>query len=236
MLEKLYRVERQNVDFDKTYDTNDSNYGKNFDFKNHNIFLNSYLQIMKVNDISVDFLVEINNNIYSMGDIYLEKIENAIVTGDFIDIYQVTGNDKHQNQKIHIKWINYFIKSLDENNGFKEFYNGSYLWEFILEFVRCNLFKNAPNRLNSVFFFNDIDSCDYYIKKHLNGIGRKFEIETIQPTNHFKGDMKIIDNIENQIMFEDLFNEFADYWRGKMVSDPIEEIIYQGTYKYTKAV
>jgi len=77
-----------------------------------------------------------------------------------------------------------------------------------------------------VFFFKDIDSCNYYIQEHLSGIGKIYEVAIINEISYFEGDMKIIDNVENQIKFEDLVNEFADYWRGKLTLAPVKEIIF----------
>jgi len=145
MQKKLYRVELDNVEFNKSFDTKNTNYGKSFDFTSHYIFLTTYLEVMKQNDISVDFLVSLNNHICSIGNIYLEKVSKAIVDEYFVDINKVTDNAKHKNQRISLKHINYFIASLDDRNSFKEFLNGIYLWEYLLEFVRLNFFKEAPH-------------------------------------------------------------------------------------------
>lgn len=230
MQQKFYRVECEEVDLSKIYNSNENNYGRKLDFQYYKHFLNVYLSVMKTNNISVDFLISLNNQIVNFGKDYLDKLNNAIVNEEFVDIYKVTGNDKHKNQTISIVSINHFIQSFDRENQFIYFENGAYLWEFLNELVRLNYFKDKPNRLDSVFLFSSIESCNYYISEHLNGIGKIYEVELIEVEKYFETDMRVIDNIENQILFEDVINEFSDYWQGKLTENPIKEIIFQGKY------
>jgi hypothetical protein len=236
MQKKHYRVELNKIDTDKTYHSNDCKYGSSFDFKHYQHFLNSYLQIMFKNNISTDFLPSINNQIYINGNDYLKVLSNSIVNEEYIDIYKVTGNPNHQNQTLPIKYMNEFIQSFDEENKFIEFDNGIYLWETILEIVRESFYKHCPKRLSSIFFFDSISSCNYYISNHLNGIGKIYEIEILETERYFEADMAHIDKIENQILFEDLINEFANYWKGTMSENPVKEIIFQGKYKYKSCI
>ncbi|MCL2328963.1 MAG: hypothetical protein FWC39_10705 [Bacteroidetes bacterium] len=240
-MKNLYRVEFQNIDVNKIYNSDDLNYGSNFDFKHYQHFINTYLQVMyknnrMYNNISVDFLVEVNNQIFMLGNDYLQILSNAIVNEEYIDIHKITENPKHKNQLISIALINEFIQNFDEVNNFIFFDNGMYLWETFLEIVRSNFFNNCPKRLSSVFFFDSLESCNHYITNHLNGIGKIYQIELLETKSFFEADMKIIDNIENQILFEDLLNECADYWSGKMTKKPIKEIIFQGKYKYKNII
>lgn len=232
MKQKFYRVESNNIDLSKIYCSNDRKYGQNLNFENYIHFLNVYFSIMKTNNISVDFLVTLNNNLYLHGNEYIKIIRNAIVNEEYVDIEKITNNIKHKNQFISISSINKFIQSFDEPNNFIFFDNGSYLWEYINECIRLNFFKDKPIRLNSIFLFDNLDSCNYYISRHLNGKGKIYEIELIQIDQLFKSDMKIIDNLENQILFEDLVNEFMRYWKAEYTREPIKEIIFQGKYKY----
>jgi hypothetical protein len=232
MQQKFYRVELNNIDFSKTYCSNDKKYGKSLNFEKYIHFLNVYFSIMKSNNISADFLVTFNNNMFLYGYDYLKEISNAIVNEELIDIQKITNIKQHINQTISISSVNQFVNSFDEQNNFIFFDNGSYLWEYINEAIRLNFFNDKPKRLDSIFLFDNLDSCNYYISNHLHGQGKIYEIELIEMNEFFEADMKIIDNIENQILFEDLVNEFANYWRADFTKEPIKEIIFQGKYKY----
>jgi hypothetical protein len=232
MNKKFYRVETQEVDTEIIQNSYNSRYGKSLDFRNYINFINVYLSIMKQLNISVDFLVLVNNNICSRGDEYLNEISKSIVNENFIDIGKVTEKEEHQGQKMEIKHLNTFVQYFDENRPFRLFDNGTYLWEMTLEMVRMNFFKDKPIRLDSKFFFTDIESCKYYNEKYLNNSGKIYEIEIIKQDSYFEGDMSFIDNIENEILFLDLINEYNDYWKGKLTSKPIKEVIFQGEFKY----
>ena len=232
MQKKYFRVEQNKVEIDKIYSTQNYNFGKSFDFQEYQHFLNTYLRVMQKNNISVDFFVTLNNEIYLNGGDYLKNINNSIINEEFIDIYKVTKNNNHKNQIVSINNINQFVQSFDESNPFIFFGNGTYLWEIVTEFVRTNFFPEKPQRLQSLFLFDNLESCHYYIEKHLNGIGNIYEVEIINIDKIHQADMKIIDNIENHILYEDLINQFADYWRGKTTENEIREVIFQGQYKY----
>lgn len=236
MEKKHYRVELNDVKIGETYNSRSSRYGLKIDFKPYSHFLNTYLKVMKHNNISVDFLVLINNIIFDTGNLDTLRLQDAIVDNNFIDLYKITNSNNHIGQKLEIKYLNYFTQSFDEKNKFINFDNGTYLWETVLEIVRNNLFKENPSRLNSTFFFTEIDNCKYYINKHLEGLGNIYEVEILEAVEYFEGDMNFIDNVQNHILFEDLINKYADYWRGKQTGNPIPEIVFQGKFKYKYAV
>ena len=232
MSKKYFRVEIIDINTDIIYDSFDTRYELNLDFTPYNHFLNTYLSVMKENNISVDFLIAVNNNVFLLGDEYLEILRNAIVDENYIDLQKVTGDQNHKNQKIKTKYVNSFLQSFDHINNFIYFDSGTYLWETTLEIVRLNLCKNKPSRLESKFFFTDIESCNYFNREYLDGFGKIYEIEIVDEIESFKGDMNFIDRIPNHILFEDLINEFADYWRGNHTDKPIQEVIFKGKYKY----
>lgn len=232
MPKKFYRVELSEIDLSKTYSSNDKRFGNSLNFEKYIYFLNIYFSIMKTNNISADFLVLLNNNVFMYGNEYLKIVDEAIIDEVFIDLHKITNIEEHKNQIISILAINQFLQSFDEQNNFIFFDNGSYLWEYINEAIRFNFFREKPKRTDSIFLFDSIESCNYYISNHLNGQGKIYEIELLEKNNIFEADMRIIDNIQNQILFEDLINEFSDYWKGKLTLNPIKEIIFQGSYKY----
>ncbi len=230
--EKYYRVESAEIELGKLFDTSKSNYGKNFDQKDYEKFFEIYFRVMDQLNISVDFLISLSNQIYYHGDNYLKIVSNSIVDEEYIDIFSVTKNINHKNQRIPIALVNEFIQSFDEDNQFVFFNEGTILWEQILEKVRKNNFKNLPNRLDSTFFFDNISSCEYYIDKHLGGIGKMYEIEIIEIEEMFTADMKIIDGVNNQIRMKELIDEFTNYWKGITHENSIRELVFKGAFKY----
>lgn len=232
MNDKYFKVENREIDVNQEYNTQDFNYGKNFDFLKYQHFLNAYARVMYQLDISVDFLVSLNNQIFLNGNDYLGQVRNCIVDEEFIDIYKLTNIPEHKDQRIPLGMVNYFIQSFDAQNQFVFFNNGTLLWEFFLEIVRNSDFSEKPRRLNSTFFFEDLESCNYYIDNHLDGNGKIYEIEIIKPEKLFEADMKIIDNVSNHVKFKDLVKQFQKYWHGELTESPIKEVVFSGRFKY----
>jgi hypothetical protein len=236
MPRKFYRVENSDIDLNKVYISKEYQYGRNLDFSYYEHFLNVYFNVMKYENIPTDFLILINNNIYTLGNDYSKSLNDLIVDEEYLDLYSVTNSINHKGYKISISSLNKFIQSFDQNQQFIFFENGSFLWEFILEIVRFNNFNHLPKRLESIFLFDDIKSCQYYINNHLKGYGKIYEMELLEIEEIFEADMKKIDDIENHILFLDLFNKINDYWNGNFTDNPIKEIIFKGRYKYKKIV
>ncbi|WP_313360783.1 hypothetical protein [Empedobacter sp.] len=232
MEKQYFRVELGPVDTAVIYDTTTKNYGQSLNFAPYVHYLQVYLSVMKSNNISADILPIISNNIYNLQDDYLNQLSQAIVDEEYIDLYELTNLNEHRFQRIPIAWINHFIQSFDEHNQFVYIDNGTYLWEYLSEFVRMNFYPDKPKRLESTFLFDTIESCNYYITKHLRGNGKIYEVELIEIDQLFEGDMKIIDDIPTYILFEDLINEFDAYWQGQEELEPVKEFIFQGKFRY----
>jgi hypothetical protein len=124
------------------------------------------------------------------------------------------------------------LQSFDEDNQFIFFDNGTFLWEYYLEKVRSEEFKHLPKRMVSTFFFDNIESCNYYKNNHLNGIGQIKNIELVETKKTFEGDMNIIDAIENSISRDELLETIRKYWRGEKSDNPITEIVFQGEFRF----
>lgn len=231
MHKELYRVEMMSMDNQKIIDTDFYNYGKSFETDYYDYFLKVYVKIMDKENIPVDVLISINNNIYISGGEYIQKI-NACITGEHLDVFKLTNNDKHLGYLLNLDLIDEFIQNFDENNQFIFFDNGTFLWEYYLEKVRYEEFDHLPKRLLSTFFFDTVYSCNYYKTKHLNGIGQIKNIELIETKNSFQGDMSIIDGIVNSITRDELIDTIRKYWRGEKSSKPVTEIIFQGKFKF----
>lgn len=231
-MKQYYRVELQPLERQHIYDTKNKNYGNSIEFDYYDHFLNTYDRIIEQINLPVDFLVSVNNHIYTTGGAYVDQIENAIDFHGDVDAFSLSGNINHKGYKIPVDLMNDFLQSFDEYNQFVFFDNGTVLWEYYLEKVRAAEFPQLPSRLQSTFFFESVPSCEYYKINHLNKFGQIYEVSLEETQKRFEGDMKLIDKVENSIPYQDLIESFRKYWRGEKTVDPVIETVFQGKFKW----
>ncbi|KZE73355.1 hypothetical protein AV926_18400 [Myroides marinus] len=231
MNDVFYRIGNYNEN-ELFLDSSINNYGQNFTTQ-HDYFLDKYFKIVNKLDLPIDFLISINNGIAIGGDYYIENdIRPAIVQENFVELYKITKNEKHQNIIIPIALLNEFIQSFEI--PFELFLAGNYLWEKYFEIVRNKIFPNLPKRKDSIFLFDSIESCRYYINQHKNGYGDIFQVELLETKELFKADMNIYENINESITYNDLIKELFKYWNQDASESPIFEYLFQGKCKLKK--
>lgn len=228
-MERYFRVQQLNMGY-QNYDTGLNNYGEGFDSEHYRYFMQIYGDTMAEINLPVDFLISVTSQICLLGEVYLGLLQNAIDDDGFLHLSKVTNNTKYIGYKMPVQLLNNFLQSFDEENQFIIFDNGTILWEYYLEKVRAEEFNHLPARLQSVFFFENVSDCDNYKNHHLSGIGAIFGIETLETTNLFKGDMAIIDELDNSISRDELLEQIRKYWRGDKTENPIMEVVFQGKY------
>lgn len=207
--------------------SNTYNYGKSFG-KEYDYLLDSYFNVANKIDLPIDFLIYINNGFANEGNYFLKRIKTAILNEIFVDIFKVTGNIKHTGIIIPINLLNEFIQSFDEKNTFKIFLEGNYLWERYFEMVREKVFKELPSRKESIFLFDNVDDCQFYIKNHKKGFGKIYEVEIIEEEALFRADMNIYEEIDLSITYNNLLKEFFKYWDKQSSQTPRYEYLFQG--------
>lgn len=222
----FYRVgnySENNIVIDsKTY-----NYGKSFgDEYDH--LIDSYFKVATKIDLPIDFLVSVSNGIATFENVFLNVIRNAIVEENFIDIYKVTNNEKHNGFVIPISLMNEFIQSFDDDNNFKVLAEGKYLWERYFEIVREKFFPELPSRKESIFLFDNVADCEFYISNHKGGFGNIYEVEIIQKHILFQADMNIFDESDLSITNSNLMKELFKYWNKETSKTPRYEYLFQG--------
>jgi hypothetical protein len=231
MTDKLYKVGAYSEEKEILLDTKHSNYGANFSTK-YDHFLDSYFNVATKIDLPIDFLVSVVNGIVNFGDDYINNnIAPAIVNEFYVDLFKVTKNPKHKSIVIPIQLLNDFIQSFDGENPFILFYEGFYLWERYFEMVRLKIFSDLPNRKQCLFFFDNLDDCNDYIKNKNGGLGQIYEVEILEQSNLFKGDMNLIDELDESITYNNILKEVFNYWDGKSSSRPIFEYLFEGKCK-----
>ncbi|MCF8465119.1 MAG: hypothetical protein K9G41_09765 [Flavobacteriales bacterium] len=203
------------------------NYGMSFD-TTYNHLLDGYFNIATKIDLPVDFLIDINIGIALFGNVYLNQIEQAIVQDTFVDIYKVTNKDAHRGIVIPIKLLNTFIQHFDDENPFLAYVEGKYLWERYFEMVRSKVFNHLPTRKDSIFLFDNVSDCEFYIQEHKKGFGKIYEVEIIREEQLLKVDMNIFDEISLSITSNNLKMELFKYWDGGLSNTPRFEYLFQG--------
>lgn len=204
-------------------------------FKPYYHFYDSYISIMeKIPDIPVDFLVSLNNQIYLLGDIFMNHIRGAIDEKGDVELYNVIQNPMYIGLKISVKHLNEFIQRFDETNPFVIIDDNSFFWEYFLEIVRGSFFPNLPSRLDSILLYTSEESCNYILQNHLDLIGHKYKVTIDKMAAMFEGDMQLIDNIDPQISYIGLIKLFHQYWSGVRSENPLIEILFQGEYSLEK--
>lgn len=211
------------------------NYGKSFR-NEYDHLLDSYFKVANQIDLPIDFLIHVSNGIASCGNDYLNGIKNAVVNENFVNIFKVTNNEKHIGAVIPINLLNEYIQSFDDDNQFKILAEGKYLWERYFEMVRKNVFPELPSRKESIFLFDNIADCEFYISNYKNGFGNIYEIEVIQKDILFKADMDIYDKIDLSIKHNDLVKEMFKYWNEETSETPRYEYLFRGKCRVKKVL
>ena len=225
---KYYKVV-DDLNKEVVIDTNKSNYGSILpEYENYLPFLKYVTTSSKKLNLPLDLYISMNNKLALFGDLYIEELASNNYGGNF-PLDKLTGNTNHKNKFIEGFMLVEVLKGL-RNLEFDLFGEGFYLWEYIYEIVRKANFLECPNRLKSFYLFEKLSDCEYYINTH-KGMGFVCEVELIETKSLFKGDMNLLDNIQNHNTFTQVEKIVEDYWSGKSSSKPVIEIIFQGKCK-----
>ena len=224
----LYKVGNYSEEKEILLDTKYTNYGANFSTK-YDHFLDSYFNVATKTDLPVDFLVFIMNGIANFGNDFINSnVLPAIVDETYVDLFKVTNNPKHKGIGIPIPLLGSFIQSFDSINPPILFLEGFYLWERYFEMVRIKVFPDLPNRKECLFFFDNLDDCNDYIKNKNGGLGQIYEVEILEQSKLFKGDMSIIDEIDESMTYNNLLAQAFKYWDKEHSNNPIFEYLFEG--------
>jgi hypothetical protein len=233
-MQKYFRVQEIESSYENTCDTLTNNYGSGFDSSSYEHFMQVYNKTLEQINLPVDFLISVTNQVYMNGDVYMDVLNRAIDEFGQLHIFQVTNNENHKGYEMPAWLLNEFLQSFNEVNQLNFFDNGTILWEYYFEKIRVEEFSHLPSRMQSVFFFENLIDCDSYKKNYLSGIGTTCTIQIEDTTALFIGDMSIIDQINNSVSRDDLFNVIRKYWSGGKTEHPINEVLFQGKYRLSE--
>jgi hypothetical protein len=206
-------------------DTNKSNYSltlnKENDYRN---LLNFVTHSSKVHNLPLDVYFSINNNLARRGNKYLESFPKS--RNGIFEIIDFTKVAHHKNMFIKESTVIEIVKTLDDI-GISEFMEGYYLWEYIYEKVRDEKHWDKPKRSESLFLFENLNDCEYYITTHKGG-GEIAIVEVLENRFLFKADMNLLDLIPNYFTNNQAEEVANRYWSGMISDKPIMEILFQG--------
>jgi len=204
--------------------TKKTNYGKTLiHSKVHEKFIECVVNSSKNLNLPFDFYIMLNNNIAMFGNDYLSSLPSNNIYNLTTFVTSPLTND-YSKYSINFNDLKNFIESIDEI-GINMFQEGFYLWEYLYELERKN--NSLPKRENSFFLFDNKKDCEYYIKNHKGG-GEICEVELTKTENLFKGDMNLLDQIENYFTFSESKLLIDKYWNQGKSEKPIFEYLFEG--------
>ena len=177
--------------------------------------------------IPINVLYLVNNGLATIGNPYLQQLPRSnkgVFTAD-----QFT-KDPYDNQFVinECDLIN-FIETTDKT-GFKDPFEGFYIWEYLFEQVREQLSTSLPKRTESFFLFESVADCERYMSE-IKRIGMICEVELMETKQLFRADMTFINDIPNNINANNVYSIAEKYWKGESSENPLYEIIFQGKCK-----
>lgn len=227
----LYKVGNNSPSEEIYLDSKINNYGDNFSDK-YDHLLESYFNVALKINLPVDFLIFINNGIAMFGQNFIdETIKPAISKEGYVNLHKISSKPEYKGFGIPVALLNEFLQSFDDVNPFIVFNEGNYLWERYFEIVRMKIFPTLPNRKECLFFFDNIEDCNYYINKHRAGYGTIYQVEILEAETLIKRDMKIIDDISLSVSYNNLIKTIYNYWDEDYSDSPIIEYLFKGKCK-----
>ncbi|MEL1243992.1 hypothetical protein AAEO56_06940 [Flavobacterium sp. DGU11] len=213
-----------------TIDTSVSNYGESLaNRQNYDRLLEIITQSSEKYGFPLDIYFTLNNAIALSGNDYLR---NFPPHKD--DVYNLSFLCTSQNRRdilMDREDLIQFIKDIDQA-GISLFDEGNYLWEYIYEKVRALKYPHLPARHQSIFLFETVQDCNYFMNKH-GMFGAICQVDIIQQDALFRGDMNIYDEIPNHFSYQQTFDEASRYWDAKVSNQPVYEILFQGKCTFT---
>lgn len=108
-----------------------------------------------------------------------------------------------------------------------------FIWEFLWEVVRKNLFEAKNSRFLGLFLYDNLDQTKAFQNK-INSVPPQNIIVTVRIENELnleRYDAGWLDALSVDCTFNDYFESCKNYWSGKPSVNPNWEYIYIGKYK-----
>ena len=108
-----------------------------------------------------------------------------------------------------------------------------YIWEFLWEVVRKNLFSAKNSRFIGLFLYDNLDQTIAFQNK-INTFPPHNTIVKVKIENELnleRYDAGWLDNLSVNCTFNDYFESCKNYWLGEPSNNPNWEYIYIGKYK-----
>ncbi len=227
---KYYKVVNK-IENEVLINTATINYGLTLDnFDEYEHFIKAVTNSSKKENLPFDFYFSLNNNLALWGDAYIDNLAKPI--NGVYEIFNITNKEQHKGIYLSLEKFIEIVKALvdNEEKEITPFSEGNYLWEYIFEEEREHNHIHKPMRNESFFLFENKEDCQTYIDKHKH-FGTICEVELINTSALFRGDMNIYDAVPNNSTFKQVKEAANEYWSGEISKNPIIEILFQGECK-----
>lgn len=188
------------------------------------------IEFSEKHTLPLDFLIKMNNNLINLGELYIDNQISKFRESE-IRLSKLTMSVEDDRYSIDRHVFYELVDHLNEL-GTVELYEGFYSWESIWEQVRALYFPDLPKRVESSFFFENIESCDLYSKRV--GMGVICKAHVLRTDKIFKGDMNLIDELMPSTTAANAKEQANKYWEGSNSLNSLTEIIFQGRFQLEK--
>lgn len=104
------------------------------------------------------------------------------------------------------------------------------LFEYFYEFVRKNCFPDKTGRLNSVFFYDNLEVVADLIKEYGPQLGKICEAEFVETRSLDRYDLGCLSDIRPTSIFKECQDAVMNYWNGEITDHPTVEYLFSGKY------
>lgn len=106
----------------------------------------------------------------------------------------------------------------------------TFIKEYFYEFVRRSYFPEKNSRLNSVFFYENLEVASMTAKE----LGHKFTdfcmVEIVETRSFDRYDQRWLTDIRTNCVFVECLEAVKNYWKGEMTDYPKIECLFDGKY------
>lgn len=220
-------IPQQFITIDKELETKNNNYIKALDpiTRDHINLFETFIEIDKQISVGLDLTFSIYNKLQMLPDSLVKYFDSDI---EEISVTELTGNFNHKEKYVSKNIVKDVIKIL-YNFKVGPLMNGTHFWEYLFEKERYENFQSNISRYDAYFVFEDYDDCLKYKTKH-NKVGEIVKIEPIKIKKSFRGDMNLMDMIENHFTYSQTNKIINSYWNQEKSEEPIREMLFSGSF------
>ena len=126
--------------------------------------------------------------------------------------------------------VNY-ISHMNETGLYYDWGQNTYIWEYIWEMVRISDYSDKPSRIESQFFFDNIDNAKIF-NSQIHGNDYQLARIHLLEGDFQSFDMSWFSDIPSDITISEAEVYARNYWEQKQTDHPVMEFLFQGKYRW----